>query len=85
MKKDEAYSIISQVLKLNTAQDEPMPAQTADSFYTNSRTIYAFYGEKAFVVSFNRLIIYHASGTILILIYIFPYHVFFSLSFFPDN
>jgi len=39
--------MISQVLNLNTAQDELMPTQIADSFYTNSR-IYAFQGGEGF-------------------------------------
>jgi len=43
------------------------------------------FGENALIVSFSRMILRHAPGTILVYIYFFYYHVIFSLSFCPGN
>jgi hypothetical protein len=72
LKREERWSVFYNFKSLegNTAQVELLPHKIAVSFYTNSRTTYALNGEKAFIVSFNRLILCPASGTSL-KIYVF--------------
>jgi len=59
-------SIISQVLKLNAAQDETDACTKSPILFISVREQQILsMGEKAFIVSFNRLILCHALETVL--------------------
>jgi len=87
LKSDERCSVFDNFASLEVwhRQDELIPTQNRSFFLYQFAKAYSFHGEKIFFVSFNRLIICYASGTILIIIYFFRYHLFFTQSFFPVN